>query len=175
VEAGLKVGMTSCTLSVAGLPGFEPDAGSAALGGGWLSIGRDDLRVQTEVTYGGRRFSSPSPIGDIDVSARVLEIPVLIVGRWRPNARTRPLLFGGPSFGFLPSVTQTIGSNTVNIDDEIKGADVGAVIGGGLEIRAGRGAVLLDARYTHGLRDVSESDVTSFRPRTVAMSFGYRF
>jgi hypothetical protein len=175
VEGGVKAGVTTANLSVSGLPGFEPESGTGAMGGGWISFGRDRVRVQTELTFGTRRFSSPSPIGDIEVSARVVEIPVLILGRWRPGARTRPQLFGGPSFGLLSRVTQTVGSTETDIDDEIRDTDIGFVFGGGVEIGAGRGAVVIDARYTHGLRDVSESSVTSFKLRTWAFSFGYRF
>jgi hypothetical protein len=175
LEAGVKLGVTSSDLSVTGLPGFAPDAGIGAAGGGWVSVGRESVRFQTEITYGGRRFSSPSPAGDIEVSARVIEVAVLVVGRWRSTTRTRPMLYGGPSFGFLSSVTQTVGSARTNIDSDIKDVDIGAVGGGGLEISAGRGAVVLDARYTHGFRDVSESTVTSFKLRTFMMSFGYRF
>lgn len=175
VEAGVKVGIASATLSLSGLPGFEPDAGVGMVGGAWISGGRDALRLQMELIVGMRRFSSASPIGDIDVSSRALDLPVLIVGRWRKDSRTRPLLFAGPYVSFVSGSTQTIGSTKTDIDDQIKGADAGAVVGAGLEIGAGRGAAVLDVRYAFGLRDLSEATETTFKSRALMVSFGYRF
>jgi hypothetical protein len=175
VEFGVKAGITSATLSVSGLPGFEPDAGIGMLGGAWVSAGRDTLRLQMELTFGTRRFSSASPIGDIKVSSRALDVPVFVVGRWRPNSRTRPLLFAGPYVSFISGSTQTIGSTRADIDDQIKGADAGVAIGAGLEIGAGRGAAVLDVRYALGMRDLSEASETTFKSRALMVSFGYRF
>lgn len=175
VEGGIKAGITSATLSVTGLPEFEPEASVGMLVGGWVSGGKENVRIQAEVMFTTRRFSSASPVGDIDVSARAMDVPVLVVGRWRQGSRTRPLLFGGPYVAFIAKATQTIGSTKTDIGDDIKGADVGALLGLGVEIGAGRGAVVLETRFTFGFRDLSEASETTFKSRALMASFGYRF
>lgn len=175
VEGGLKAGITASTLSVTGLPGFEPAADAGLLLGGWVSGGGDRLRIQVEVLATTRRFTLASPFGNIAVSSRVVDVPVLVVGRWRAGSRTRPLLFAGPSLAFIAGVTQTVGATTTDIDDQIKGADVGAVAGAGVEIAARRGAVVLETRVSLGFRDLSEASETTFKSRTAMVSVGYRF
>jgi hypothetical protein len=175
VEGGVKVGIVAATLSVDGLPGLEPNAGVGAQAGGWVSTGRDAIRVQAEVNVGVRRFTLTSAAGDIEVSSRIVELPVLVVGRWRPDARVRPLLLGGVSIGFVSNVTQTFGSTETDIDDQIEDVDAALVIGGGLQVAAGSKAIVVDARYAFGLRDLSESGDTVFKSRTFVASFGYRF
>lgn len=175
VEGGVRIGVTSNTIAVSGLPGFEPQADMGLLGGGWISFGRERVRVQTELNFATMRFSLASPVGTIGVSSRAVDVPVLVVGRWRSASRTRPFAFGGPYFRFLSGVTQSLNSVETDISDQIKNTDAGAVVGGGVEIGAGKGAVVLDARFTFGLRDVSEAAETTFKPRVFMASFGYRF
>jgi len=175
VEGGVKGGITSSTLSVTGLPGFEPESKVGALGGAWLSAGRDTVRLQVELLFATRKFSAPSPGGDIEVSSRGVDVPVLGVMRWRPEQRARPLLFAGPYVTFISSPKQAVGGVETDLDSEIKNADVGAVFGLGVEVRAGRGAIVLDTRFAFGFRDLSESSDTTFKSRTVMASIGYRF
>jgi Outer membrane protein beta-barrel domain len=175
VEGGLKAGITSATLSVTGLPGFDPDANVGMLAGGWVSGGKESVRVQAEVLFTSRRFSSASPFGDIDVSSSAVDVPVLVVGRWRQGSRTRPLLLAGPYVAFIVKSTQTVGATKTDIGDQIKGTDLGALLGLGVEIAARRGAVVLETRFAVGLRDLSEASETTFKSRTVMVSFGYRF
>jgi hypothetical protein len=143
--------------------------------GAWMSAGRDMLRVQVELNVGLRRFSLASSAGDIDVSSRLIELPVLLVGRFRPGARVRPLAFGGAYAGFLSNVSQTFGSTRTDIDDQIEDVDGGVLLGGGLQVAAGSKAIVIDARYAVGLRDLSESSTTTFKSRTFVASVGLRF
>lgn len=175
VEGGVKAGITSATLSITGLEGFESSANVGMLAGAWVSVGNKNLRLQPELIFTTRRLTLASPFGDIGVSSRTVDVPVLVVGRWRADARTRPLLFAGPSFAFISGVTQAMGSTETDISDQIKNVDAGIVIGGGAEIGVRRGAIVLDARFSLGLRDLSEASETTFKSRTVMASFGYRF
>jgi hypothetical protein len=175
VEGGLKVGITSSTVSATGLEGFDSDAGIGVLAGGWVSVGRERVRLQPELLVTTRRFSTPSPEGTVDVSSRLVEVPVLLLSRWRTDQRTRPLLFGGPYFAFIGKATQTIGGVESDLDAQLKGADAGVLLGGGIEVGAHRGAIVLETRVTIGLRNLSEIDDVTFKSRTVMASFGYRF
>jgi hypothetical protein len=175
VQGGVKVGMTSTTLSVTGLEGFDPQADIGVLAGGWVSAGRGIARMQAELFFSTRRFSSPSPAGDIEVSSRAFDVPILLMTRWRPDGRVHPLLFGGPYVAFISRTTQTVGSTKTDLDEQIKGVDAGALVGLGVEAGTGRGAVVLEVRYALGMRDLSEAAETTFKSRAFMASFGYRF
>jgi hypothetical protein len=175
VEAGLKAGITSSTVSASGLEGFDPEVGIGVLVGGWVSVGTERVRLQPELTVATRRLSSPSPVGTVDLSSRFVDVPILVVTRWRTDRRTRPLLFGGPFLAFISNSTQTIGGIESDLDAQLKGTDAGVLLGAGLDIGARRGAVVLDTRVAWGLRNLSEIDGATLKSRTVMVSFGYRF
>jgi hypothetical protein len=176
VEGGVKAGVTFSSLSVTGLPGFEAHRGAGAGGGGWISFGRERVRVQPEVLVTTRHFSFTSPIGDLDIAARSVDVPVLIVARLgSTDGRVRPIVFGGPYVAFLHRATQTLGSTTTDLDSMLKDAEAGVTFGAGLEIGAARGALVIDARVSIGLSNVSENAETSFKSRGGMVAVGYRF
>ncbi|MFP4229496.1 MAG: hypothetical protein ACLFTE_11810, partial [Salinivenus sp.] len=45
-----------------------------------------------------------------------------------------------------------------DIDDDVRGFDLGAVFGVGVDATVGVGTLLLDARYSLGLIDISDDD-----------------
>ena len=65
VSAGVKVGVTSSTLSVSGLDGFDPQRATGVLAGGFVSVGGKIVRVQPEVFVTTRKFSAASAAGQI--------------------------------------------------------------------------------------------------------------
>ena len=92
-----------------------------------------------------------------------VEIPV--IGRYFFNkeGKVRPNIFIGPCFSFLTGVKNKIGSNDPEENGSYKNdyntVDLGLTTGGGCNIRIHNETYLvLDARYTHGLTDVSKSD-----------------
>lgn len=175
VEGGIKVGATSSTLSLTGAPELGPGAKGGILGGGWIGAGGSAARVHAELLIATKNLAIDSPIGPIDVASRTVEVPVLFVARLRPDARVRPLIVAGPFLSFISKVTQTVAGTTSDIKDELKGTDAGFVIGGGLEIGATKGAIVLDVRYAFGLKDISVATDTTFKSRTIMASIGYRF
>ena len=174
-SVGIKAGMTSSTLAVTGLSGFEPKRGSGMLAGGFVTIGKGVVRVQPELIIATKNFSAATPIGTIDVDSRSVDVPVLLVARMNREGRVRPLLFAGPYFAFISKATQRVDEVETDIKDQLTGTDSGVVFGAGLDIAAGRGAVLIDVRYALGLKDISESSTTTFKSRTWMFSLGYRF
>jgi len=109
-----------------------------------------------------------------------IEIPV--IGRFFlvKEGAFRPNLFVGPSFGFLAGASSKVGDGDwVKIDDyksSFNGFDFGVTGGIGLNYEiATETRLLLDARYTHGLSDVSvaNGDVNNLAYAiTVGVSFG---
>jgi hypothetical protein len=175
VSAGVKVGVTSATIAVTGFPGFEPERRAGLLGGAFISFGGQKVRVQPEVMVTTRKFVSASPGGDIEVASRTVDVPLLLVGRFRSESRAHPILFAGPYLAFISKTTQTVGGVETDIDSQIKGTDAGLVFGVGLEVDGARGAFVMEARYALGLKDVAEASAITFKSRTLMASVGYRF
>jgi hypothetical protein len=110
-----------------------------------------------------------------------LDIPVL--ARFTPGAdgNVRPIIFVGPVFGFRLSAemeVETMGqSQALDISDDTRGFTVGLLGGIGLAFDAGpTSAVLLQARYVYGLREVFE-DATDLSSRVgdLALLAGMEF
>jgi outer membrane protein W len=111
-----------------------------------------------------------------------LEIPV--VGRFFLNKEGsfRPNLFIGPSFGFLMGGTNKTGSGEAvkisNYKDVYNTFDFGLTGGLGLNFEiANETRLLLDARYTYGLSDITKASGNANNlPITVTagVSFGFQ-
>lgn len=174
-SVGIKAGLTSTTLAVTGLSGFEPERRTGLLAGAFVTIGRKAVRLQPELILTSKNFQAASPIGVITVDSRSIDVPLLLVARLAPEAKVHPRLFAGPFLGVISKATQTVDGVETNIKDQLTGTDAGVVVGAGLEIPAGRGGLLFDARYVIGVKDISRSNTTTFRSRTWMFSAGYRF
>lgn len=100
---------------------------------------------------------------DTKQTLNYIEIPV--VGRYFFNkeGNVRPNIFIGPSFSFLTNAKNKVGNNDPekieSYKDYYNGVDVGVTTGAGCNIRILNETYLVfDARYTHGLTDVSKSN-----------------
>jgi hypothetical protein len=65
----------------------------------------------------------------------------------------RPFAYAGPGVSFKLSTSGEVRGQSIETDDEVKGTDLGFVLGVG----ARRGAVGVDLRYVIGLTNISES------------------
>lgn len=176
VEVGIKGGMTSATVTTKGISGFDPGARIGGLFGGWVSFGGDLLRIQPELFWIRRRFASPvQPTGKIAFTADAVDLPVLVVARFRSGEKARPSLFAGPFVSFISNATQTFAGVKTDLDAQIKSSDAGVTFGFGVDVGAGRGALVIDTRFAVGLRDISEPAETRIATRAFMASFGYRF
>jgi hypothetical protein len=176
IEVGVKAGMTSATISPKGIPGLDPGARIGGLAGGWISFGGDLFRLQPEVFWIRRRFESPvQPTGKIAFTADAIDLPVLLVARFRSGEKARPSLFAGPFFSFISDVTQTFNGVKTDLTPQIKATDSGVTFGFGVDVAAGRGAMVVDTRLAIGLRDISEPAATRIYTRAFMASIGYRF
>ncbi|MES2732978.1 MAG: porin family protein [Bacteroidota bacterium] len=111
-----------------------------------------------------------------------LEIPIL--GRFflTKEGKFRPNLFVGPSFGFLMGGTIKTGDNEAvkiaNYKNSYNTFDFGVTGGLGLNFEiANETRLLLDARYTHGLSDVSKSVLNNLNTnnQSINVSLGVSF
>lgn len=124
------------------------------------------LSLRPEILFalkGGRTQASVEGGGtvDLDIELAYIELPVLLrAGVTR--GRFRPMVFGGAAPALqIGCDLQVIDPNTpiratcdaANVPG-FRTFDIGAVVGGGLEMRGPQSALALEARYTTGLRAV---------------------
>lgn len=134
------------------------------------------LEFQPEVLYSVKGARA----GIAGITSRVLidylEVPLLARVSRRGGAMGY-YIAGGPSAAFQMRArirTKFSGStDEIDIGDEIERVDFGAAIGGGVEI----GSLVIDGRYTHGLKDIDKdkSDDVKVTNRAVTITAGYRF
>jgi len=111
-----------------------------------------------------------------------LEVPILL--KLSPSrGRVRPAFLVGPAISLLldgnSRARTPFGTVESDITDEIETLDLGLVFGGSLEVGAGRGAVVVDIRYTLGLLDIDErregENQRELRNRVLTLSLGFLF
>lgn len=96
--------------------------------------------------------------------ASYLEIPVLFKYNIPASETIIPSVYAGPALGILLSAKQKTTASAAGIElndeqdvkDETNTVDFGVAFGADLGIKAGPGRIILDARYTLGLMDVSK-------------------
>lgn len=121
--------------------------------------------------------------GSLSLDLTYFEIPILLA--LRIPGRISPHVFGG-AFLSLESGCR-ISAATPTIDDEdcddvvasirTRGADLGAVFGGGVELDAPMGTLFFDALYNIGLTDISEisDEVDGIKNRSLYLQTGFLF
>lgn len=112
------------------------------------------------------------------VELTYVELPVLFKFGVPVTGHVKPTFFAGPALAFELSCTvndgpdcdaESLGANTV----DIKSTDLGAVIGGGVDLMLGKTFVTLEGRYTFGLTDLQETTGSpSIKNRTFAIMVG---
>ena len=159
--------------------------------GGFVGIKVNDaFSVEPQALYSvkGTKVTGAGSNSSITGSVKLnyLEIPLL--GKfWIPisNSQVRPFLFAGPEFEYLISCSVegaafgATSSNDCNntTDIKIKSTDFGATVGAGVEFMAGKQSVRVDARYTHGLTNISDnaSDKSTIKNRSLTGTVGIGF
>lgn len=176
VSAGVKGGVVAGRLNVDGAGAFDTTADAAATAGGFVAveIGRR-LRVQLEVLYAERRFGSSGLPVELAVRSRGVDVPLLLQVVAPPTRRIRPMAYAGPYVAAISSVRQTASGQSADISDQINDVDAGVTIGGGVEVSAGRGAIVVEARASLGLKELNEAPPPEFRSRAFGLLLGYRF
>jgi hypothetical protein len=176
VTAGVKAGVVAARLNTDGAGAFDTSADAGATAGGFVAFeaGRR-LRVQAEVLYAERRFSSAGLPIAFTVRSRGVEVPLLVQLIAASPRRVRPMVYAGPYLSAVSRVRQRSAGQWVDISDRIVDVDAGVTAGGGVEVSAGRGAVVVEARASIGLRELNEAPPPEFRSRAFGLLLGYRF
>jgi outer membrane protein W len=176
-SVGPEVGIS---LSKYGKDAGTNDYKTGAIGGMFLTYSiLNTFGITTKLLYYQKGASFES--SDTKQTLNYIEVPIL--GRFFLNKEgtIRPNIFVGPSFGFLTGATNKVGSSDrVDIDgykDIYNTFDFGVTGGLGVNFLISRETYfIIDARYTHGLSDLSvaNGDVNnnSFG-LTAGLSFGF--
>ena len=117
--------------------------------------------------------------GDSKQSLKYVEVPVIARVFFNREGTFRPNLFIGPSFGFLTGVSTKEGSNSsVEVKDFNKifnTFDFGVTGGLGFNwLIVNETRVIIDARYTHGLSDITKASGT-VNNQAISLSAGLTF
>lgn len=193
-SVGLRLGLTQTrfggdlaeTLDLGGRGGFI--AGAAAQ----FRFG-PIFGFQPELLYVVKGGGTEEVDLDIDVSVKYVALQIPLVVMIPVAGSLQPRIYAGPSVAWEqscqlaledPEVKLTFDCDqeldlpdfgTVVVFTETKSPDVGLVFGGGLDVRAGPGAVTFDVRYELGFTDINNlpGQSPSLFNRAIEMLVGY--
>lgn len=173
---GVKGGMVAGSLDVSGPGEFQTSADAGGMVGLFAGIDLHPvIRLQPEIYWSVRRFSTTDLPTAFSVSATGVELPLLLQLRVPRQAPTRFVAFAGPQLNLIRGVTQEIGNLRVEIDDQVEDTDVALVLGAGVERALARGAFVADMRVVLGTRNLNTSVGPEQKARAFQVLVGYRF
>jgi hypothetical protein len=179
IAIGVRGGINLATATFDGQDATTTlDTGIAPVGGAFMTVPLASwFGLQPEALYSvkGPRLK----IGAVESRLLIDYLEVPLLGRFtrRRDQRIGYYFIGGPSLGVrlrARSRTDFGGAvEDVDLSDEVERFDLGVVAGGGFEI----GVVVIDGRYTHGLRDIDQdkTDDVALTNRAWSISAGVRF
>jgi hypothetical protein len=175
VSFGVKAGLVRATVS-SDDASFDPTAQNGFGAGVTLGIelGRG-IRFQPEAIFSNQKFGQTEGNDTLTVKARFVDVPLLLATRGNVDGKAQPVFYAGPMLGFRSKVTQTLNTVTVDSTDEIEKVNVGFVLGAGVEIQSGRGALTFEGRVNLGVRNLSKDKTDSLKSRSFMLLAGYRF
>jgi hypothetical protein len=158
----------------------------------------DRLAFQTGLDYAEKGFSFrenfnvnvlefPIPVG-ATVNARMKYFEVPLVAKYTlGSGGVKPYLKAGGTLGYASSamlqakarvlIPVEVARIPIGLNSSlVNRLEVGAVIGGGVELPAGPGSMMLDVQYTHGLSSVINTPVVDLKARnsSFGVSIGYK-
>jgi hypothetical protein len=179
ITTGVRGGINLASARFEGQEGATVlDTGLAPVVGVFVTVPLSSwFELQPEVLYSvkGPRLK----MGAIESRLLLDYLEVPLLGRFS-RRRTRAIdyyFIGGASFGFqLRARSRTdfgAAVEEIDIGDDVERFDIGVVAGGGLEF----GAVVIDTRYTYGLRDIDKdkTDDVTVANRAWSVTAGFRF
>ncbi len=173
---GVKGGFVAGSLAVSGPGEFETSADAGAMVGVFAGVDLHPLvRLQPEIYWSVRRFSTTDQPTKFSVSASGLELPLLLQVRAPRASATRAVVFAGPQLNVIRGVTQDVGNLRIDIDDQVEDTDIALVFGAGVERALARGALVADVRYVLGTRNLNAAAGPDQKARALQVLVGYRF
>jgi len=181
ITGGLKAGMNIAKFHEDDVAGrsFKSKMGFCA--GGFITFKVANIvAIQPEVLYTqkGTKWEEVFMGGTWNINLNYLEIPVLFKVIMPIQGMIKPHLFVGPYFAYnLTAKVKTYyygQSEEIDVDEETKDGDFGAVFGGGIDFGLPAGKIVFDARYSLGLTTIDEegSDVKN---NVFSFMLGYAF
>ena len=181
ITGGLKAGMNIANLHGDDVEGFGYESKMGFCAGGFITFKVANIvAIQPEVLYTqkGTKWEEVFMGGTWNINLNYLEIPVLFKVIMPIQGMIKPHLFVGPYFAYNLTAKWKIvyngQSEEIDVDEEIKDGDFGAVFGGGIDFGLPAGKIVFDARYSLGLTTIDEegSDVKN---NVFSFMLGYAF
>jgi hypothetical protein len=162
---GVPGGLTAAALQAGGAGGLSSTPGFLA--GMFFTPRPDTLTWQ----IGALLHRKGGRIDDATVRGTYVEIPLMLHVNLRPDRKNRFHLLAGPSLAVRLTTTFRTDTETLDVSGGTAMLDVGAVVGGGMDI----GRVAVGVRFMQGLMPIGitvEGHAT--RNRVVALVLGFR-
>src|SRR5262245_13723605 len=184
---GAKVGPTFSTIDLEDV-NLASNTMIAFGGGAFIRFALFGISFQPEVLLVGKGADLEDAAGvDVELKLDYLEVPVLARFGFPVSRKFTGYVMAGPTFSFQYDCRFDIGEGDFDnfdcdqedsIFQERNSFDVGLTGVLGAEYRLGPGAILLEGRYTHGLRDIADHDLEVVFPfngknRMLAIFAGY--
>jgi hypothetical protein len=178
---GFKLGASMSKFSAEGTTDTY-DFMTSFAGGGFVRFGFGRLGIQPEIlsVTKGAEVDDGGTGGDASIKIEYVEVPVLLHLPLTYGASFAPYVMGGPAFAFEIGCESSLSGTEVDCDDDTggllsqrKSIDIGLSAGGGLAFAMGPGAVLVEGRYTWGLTNIDDSEVTDVKNRSILLLAGY--
>jgi hypothetical protein len=171
LSGGVKGGVNFANLSLDPEDDDCCDPKTGFIGGLFITapIG-DTVSIQPEFLYSMIGAKASEDDFDTEIDVKVFQIPLLFRADFAGTS-VRPFVLAGPALSFRLDAKQTFGDEEFDLDEDVEKFDIGFAIGGGLQF--GRGS--LEARYTHGLRDMDKDDESEAKTRVFSVLAGFRF
>lgn len=161
-----------------GKDGDESDYKLGLVGGGFVTYSIEDTWAFTAKVLFSQK-GAQSDDGNYKEQLNYVEIPTLARIFFNREGTVRPNVFLGPSFGFLTGAKVKVDDGDYEDVEDFKDSyetfDLGLAMGLGLNIRvANEMYLIIDARYTYGLTDISVGSA-NVNNQAVAVSAGLSF
>lgn len=181
---GVKAGLSFANLggddNFLGDDAPNSDSRTAGCLGGFVEIPINNMiSFQPEMLYAmkGAKWSE----GDVEATLKLsyIEVPMLFKVNIPMQGQARPFLAVGPAVAFKTSAKGelTYEDATIELDvDDVKGTDLGMIIGGGVGFPFMNRMAMLEARYDLGLTTIDDSeDACDIKNRAISILVGFTF
>jgi Outer membrane protein beta-barrel domain len=172
-RGGVRVGVNLATLAVDDDDeGFFDTKNRTGLVVGLYGVVpvNDIFAFQPEVLFSQQGAKAEEGGNEATLKLDYVQIPAL--ARIRLGRTSPAFLLVGPTFGFNTRAESEFDDETEDIDEDVKGSDVGLVTG----VAINAGLAVIDARYTWGLMNINDAtDFGNVKNRVFSFSVGLRF
>lgn len=174
---GAKGGVNLATLRFSGDEGPTRDPLLGAVAGGFVVFPMTaGLGLQVEGLYAMKGVKTTDRGIEASLLLDYLEVPILARFTRRGASRSY-YLAGGPALGLrLRARTRADFGGVIeeiDVSDQVEPFDLGIAAGGGIEF----GRLVIDGRYTFGVRDIDRdpAEAGSSRNRAITITAGWTF